>query len=55
LLRAFAFAKKEDVIIVTGKAHEDSLCFGQKEYSWNDIKELKKIILLDSQKGSCHS
>jgi UDP-N-acetylmuramoyl-L-alanyl-D-glutamate--2,6-diaminopimelate ligase len=37
-------AKGNDVVIITGKAHEESLCFGQIEYPWNDIEESKKLI-----------
>lgn len=55
LLKAFSIAKEGDVVIVTGKAHEESLCFGQKEYEWNDIKEVKKILKEDSNISSCQS
>lgn len=55
LKRAFELAKEGDVLIITGKAHENSLCFGQKEYEWNDIKEVKKILKKDSNISSCQS
>ena len=42
--KAFEIVKPGDVIIVTGKAHENSLCFGQTEYPWNDIEEVKKLL-----------
>lgn len=42
--KALDIAKKEDVIIITGKAHEMSLCFGQEEYPWNDIEQVKKLL-----------
>lgn len=42
--KALAIAKKGDVIIITGKAHEQSLCFGQEEYEWNDIKATQALI-----------
>lgn len=39
-----------DIVLITGKGHERSLCFGLKEYEWSDIAEIKKtdkeIILL---------
>ena len=37
-------AKEGDTVIITGKAHEQSLCFGDTEYEWNDIVESKKIL-----------
>jgi UDP-N-acetylmuramoyl-L-alanyl-D-glutamate--2,6-diaminopimelate ligase len=37
-------AKEGDVVIITGKAHENSLCFSQTEYPWNDIDETEKIL-----------
>lgn len=39
-------ATEGDLVIITGKAHERSLCFGQVEYDWNDIDEVKKILNL---------
>jgi UDP-N-acetylmuramoyl-L-alanyl-D-glutamate--2,6-diaminopimelate ligase len=43
---AFALgeAKSGDVVIVTGKGHEQSLCRGKKEYPWSDQKEIQKIL-----------
>lgn len=55
LKKAFEVAKVGDVIIATGKAHENSQCFGQKEYEWNDIIEVKKILQKHFEKGSCQS
>jgi len=44
--RAIAFALKTattgDVIMITGKGHEKSLCRGTKEYPWSDQKEVMK-------------
>jgi UDP-N-acetylmuramoyl-L-alanyl-D-glutamate--2,6-diaminopimelate ligase len=44
ILKAFELAQENDVIIITGKSHENSLCFGDVEYDWNDIEEVKKLI-----------
>ena len=44
--KAFCLAKDKDTVIITGKAHEQSLCFGDKEYDWDDIKESKKLLNL---------
>jgi UDP-N-acetylmuramoyl-L-alanyl-D-glutamate--2,6-diaminopimelate ligase len=42
--KAIDLAQKGDTVIITGKAHEQSLCFGNTEYDWNDIEETKKIL-----------
>lgn len=41
---ALELAKPGDVVIMCGKAHEKSLCFGNTEYPWNDIDETKKLL-----------
>lgn len=42
--KALDIAKDGDVVIIAGKAHEQSLCFGQIEYEWNDIDEVRKLL-----------
>lgn len=42
--RALDIAKEGDTVIITGKAHEKSLCFDDTEYDWNDIEETKKLL-----------
>jgi len=42
--KALSLAKEGDVVLVTGKGHEQSLCFGTKEYPWNDISEVRKLL-----------
>lgn len=37
-------AKKGDIIGIFGKGHEQSMCFGVKEYSWSDHKAVKKAL-----------
>jgi UDP-N-acetylmuramoyl-L-alanyl-D-glutamate--2,6-diaminopimelate ligase len=44
LIKAIGMAKPGDVVMVTGKGHEKSLCRGHKEYPWSDQKEIKKIL-----------
>lgn len=39
--KAIEIAKKDDVIVLTGKSHEQSLARGNKEYPWDE----KKILL----------
>ena len=44
---ALMIAKAGDIILVTGKGHEKSMCFGTTEYPWSDQvvvrEELKKL------------
>ena len=42
--KALSIAKEGDVVIIAGKAHEQSLCFGQVEYDWNDIDEVRGML-----------
>lgn len=42
--KALEIADSGDTVIITGKAHEKSLCFGDIEYPWNDIDETEKIL-----------
>lgn len=44
--KALQIALPDDTVIITGKAHEKSLCFGQIEYPWNDIEETKKMLTI---------
>ena len=46
--KALELANKGDLVIITGKAHEKSLCFGQIEYPWNDIDEVMKLLKINS-------
>lgn len=42
--QAILMAKKNDVVLLTGKSHEKSLCRGKKEYSWNEFAVVKKYV-----------
>lgn len=44
LVFALSQAKPGDLVIVTGKGHEKSLCRGTKEFPWSDQSEIKKIL-----------
>jgi len=37
-------AKKGDVVIICGKGHERSMCFGRTEYPWSDREAAKKAL-----------
>lgn len=42
--KAIKGARKGDVVIITGKGHEKSLCRGKKEYPWSDIECVKTYV-----------
>lgn len=37
-------AKSGDTVIITGKGHEKSMCYGETEYPWSDQEAVKKIM-----------
>jgi UDP-N-acetylmuramoyl-L-alanyl-D-glutamate--2,6-diaminopimelate ligase len=37
-------AQKDDLVIVCGKGHEQSMCFGSKEYLWDDRVAMKAAL-----------
>ncbi len=41
---AINIAEPEDTIAFFGKGHEKSMCFGKKEYPWDEVKEVKKAL-----------
>jgi UDP-N-acetylmuramoyl-L-alanyl-D-glutamate--2,6-diaminopimelate ligase len=44
LARAVALARPGDVVIVCGKGHEQSMCFGETEYPWDDREALAAAL-----------
>ncbi|MBI3619638.1 hypothetical protein HY214_00630, partial [Candidatus Roizmanbacteria bacterium] len=44
IAKALSLAKKGDVIILTGKGHEKSLCRGSKEYPWSDTQAVLELL-----------
>ncbi len=48
--KAISLAKANDVVVITGKSHEKSLCRGKEEYPWDDkaavMSALKKYHYL---------
>jgi UDP-N-acetylmuramoyl-L-alanyl-D-glutamate--2,6-diaminopimelate ligase len=42
--KAVARAQKGDMVIVCGKGHEQSMCFGTVEYPWDDRTALKSAL-----------
>ena len=47
---AIRSANSNDVVIITGKAHEKSLCFGKAEYPWSDYDAVKRALSLRYKK-----
>lgn len=43
---AISIAKKGDVVVITGKGHEQSLARGKKEYSWDEYRAVRKALIL---------
>ena len=39
-------AKKNDIVVVCGKGHERSMCFGQTEYPWSEHAAVRKSLQL---------
>lgn len=42
--QAIKTAKVDDVVVLTGKAHEKSLCRGKTEYPWDEYEAVKKAL-----------
>lgn len=41
-------AKPGDLVVITGKGHEKSMCFGKKEYPWSDQEAVKQALAIKS-------
>jgi len=41
---AIKISKKYDVVVLTGKGHEKSLCRGKTEYPWDEYKMVEKAL-----------
>lgn len=41
---AVRLARINDIVVITGKGHEKSICFGTTEFPWSDQKAVKKTI-----------
>ena len=44
IAHALQMAKPGDVVMITGKGHEKSLCRGKKEYLWSDEEAVQKHL-----------
>ena len=41
---AVNLAEKGDIVATFGKSHEKSMCYGKKEYPWDEFAQVKKAI-----------
>ncbi len=46
--QAIKIAKKNDVVVLTGKAHEKSLCRGVTEYMWDEYKAVQHALKISN-------
>jgi UDP-N-acetylmuramoyl-L-alanyl-D-glutamate--2,6-diaminopimelate ligase len=37
-------ARKGDIVVICGKGHEKSMCFGRTEYPWSDQEAVRKVL-----------
>ena len=44
LRQAVAMAQPDDMVIACGKGHEQSMCFGEIEYAWDDRTALRAAL-----------
>ncbi|MDO8741515.1 MAG: Mur ligase family protein [Candidatus Roizmanbacteria bacterium] len=42
--KSIKIIKKNDVVVITGKGHENSLCRGKIEYPWDEYEAVKKAL-----------
>lgn len=45
IIAAIQRARKNDLVVITGKSHEKSLCRGKKEVPWNEHDAVKQAVL----------
>ena len=44
IAHALAHAQRGDLVLVTGKGHERSMCFGTTEFPWSDQDAVKQLL-----------
>ncbi len=44
IAKAIGVAKKGDIVVLTGKSHEQSLARGKKEYPWDEKRTVEQIL-----------
>ena len=48
--KAVSMAKKNDLILITGKAHEKSMNYGRGEEPWDEYRAVNKALSLSNEK-----
>jgi UDP-N-acetylmuramoyl-L-alanyl-D-glutamate--2,6-diaminopimelate ligase len=41
---ALTLARPEDIVLICGKGHEQSMCFGEIEYPWDDRRATEQAL-----------
>lgn len=44
IYRALALAQEDDLVLICGKGHEQSMCFGVTEYPWDDRRATRAAL-----------
>jgi UDP-N-acetylmuramoyl-L-alanyl-D-glutamate--2,6-diaminopimelate ligase len=44
IFQALSLARPEDLVLICGKGHEQSMCFGTTEYPWDDLEATRKAL-----------
>jgi UDP-N-acetylmuramoyl-L-alanyl-D-glutamate--2,6-diaminopimelate ligase len=44
IYRALTSARARDIVLVCGKGHEQSMCFGEQEYPWDDRAAVRRAL-----------
>ncbi len=44
IYRAVQLAEPDDIVIALGKGYEQSMCFGQVEYPWDDRQAMRMAL-----------
>jgi UDP-N-acetylmuramoyl-L-alanyl-D-glutamate--2,6-diaminopimelate ligase len=44
IYHALSLARPEDLVLICGKAHEQSMCFGTIEYPWDDLAAARTAL-----------
>jgi UDP-N-acetylmuramoyl-L-alanyl-D-glutamate--2,6-diaminopimelate ligase len=44
IFHALSLARSDDLVLICGKGHEQSMCFGTIEYPWDDLEATRKAL-----------
>jgi UDP-N-acetylmuramoyl-L-alanyl-D-glutamate--2,6-diaminopimelate ligase len=50
IITAVALSEKDDIVLICGKGHEKSMCFGTEETPWSDQDTVKEAVSLLERK-----